>query len=101
MGKPKFLLLLLTTIITLLFLKIFQHNRYIWQNYEKQKLTKRYAFLKKQKNKYLIRLAHLQNPSRLKKIAMEQLEMRPLKFNNLKTIITSSSSQQIPTDQTR
>ncbi|MFH1643946.1 MAG: cell division protein FtsL [bacterium] len=83
MIKFNFLTLFIFFNLSFLFVKIYQHNKSMQLNYEKQKLETNIIELEKEKNKLLIALSKLKNPHRIKKIAKNKFGLRPLKLSQV------------------
>ena len=78
--------------LSVLFIKIYQHNQIVKLNYVKQRLEIDRIFLNKQKNNLLVTLFKLKNPRRIKKIANNKFGLKNIRFSQIVTTTTFFSS---------
>lgn len=86
MNRSRFLSLFLTLVVGFLFVKIYQHNKIVKLIYEKQRVEKLREKSIKEKNRLLVELYKLKNPSVVRKRASELLGMVDLKPSQLITV---------------
>ncbi len=80
MIKFKFLTFFILFNLSFLFIKIYQHNKSVQLNYDRQKLENRRTELTKEKDKLLVKLSKIKNPKQIKKLAQKKLGLRPVKL---------------------
>ena len=83
MTRKRFLTILFLITISLIFLKIYQHNLLIRLNYEKQRIENKKNELKRKKNELLVEYFKLKNQHRVKKLAQENLGLKPIKLSQI------------------
>lgn len=71
--------------LIVIFTKIYQQNRIIKLQYEKQRLERQHEFLTKKYNNMLVQLSYAKDYSLLKKIAQSKFAMTQLQLSHLIT----------------
>ncbi len=84
MNSSKFLTTVSILIVLFLFIKIYQHNKIVKLFYDKQRIEGRKANVMKKKEKLLVELHKLEDPSFIKKVATEKFGMKDLKLSQIK-----------------
>ena len=83
MIKFNFLTFFILFNLSFLFVKIYQHNKTIQLNYNRQKFENKRTELIKEKDKLLIKLSKIKNPKLIKKTAQNKLGLKPIKLTQI------------------
>ena len=83
--KFRFLKILLFIGVVVIFIKIYQHNRVVKINYEKQRLERKLDELVKEKNELMVEYSLLRNYKKVKEDVLQDLNMQKISLSKVIT----------------
>lgn len=86
MKKIRFFKIFFSISVIFIVAKVYQHNKVIKLNYEKQLLEQRKKKLIKKKNELMVLLAHLQDYQEIKKWAQQEYGMNMTELSHCITL---------------
>lgn len=86
MKQPIFVTIFISVHIVFIFLQIYKHTQQVALSFQKQKNERVFTTLQEKKQELTNKWCSRINRSEVKKVAIEQLGMKPLQLSNIKRL---------------
>lgn len=86
MKQPLFVALFISTHLVFVFLQIYKHTQLVALSFQKQKNERTLSTLQEKKQELTNKWCSRINRSEVKKIALEQLKMKPIQLSAIKRL---------------